>query len=262
MQRFISRLEKFIRNQRFSTTSPLRAKPIAIALAIALAASFGWESIAIAQYVPPPDVGIPGRRRAAGTRLPGSCVRGEVPLTALLPEDAYGLTMFETTTWFWYKPETNATTAEFSLLDEAGNSIYEAILTLPAEAQVVSFTLPEAMTLEADAEYQWYFSIVCDPDDRSQDIFTRGWIRSIEPSPALLEELDLNMGGASAESAAANGLWYDAIATIASQRRQSSQFDPSASETAWRSLLESVDLGDLADVPLSETDLSIAPDQP
>ncbi|MBD2090930.1 DUF928 domain-containing protein [Microcoleus sp. FACHB-1515] len=236
-------------------------KPIALGLAIALAASFSWESIALAQeYVPPPNVGIPGRRRAAGTRAP-SCVTGDIPLTALQPENSYGLKIGESPTWFWYKPETSVTTAEFSLLDAAGNPVYETTLSLPAEAQIVSFTLPEAVSIAADAEYQWYFSIVCNPDDRAQDIFTEGWIRSVALSPALLEELASDTDEVSPESAAANGFWYDALFAIAAQRRQPSPFDSSA-ETAWRSLLESVDLGDLADVPLSETDLSVPPAQP
>lgn len=241
---------------KFSQGKRPRIKLIALGFAIALAASFGWESIALAQYVPPPNVGIPGRRRAAGTRAP-SCVVGDSRLTALLPENSYGLKIGNRPTWFWYKPETTATTAELLLLDGAGNSIYEAILTLPAEAQIVSFTLPEAIALETDTDYQWYFSIICDSDDRSQDIFTDGWIRRVLPPtnlPLLPDLTPLNRAALLGE----NGLWYDALAIIAAQRRTST---PSADEW-WRSLLESVDLGDLADVPLSETDLSFAPDQP
>ncbi|NJL23277.1 MAG: DUF928 domain-containing protein [Leptolyngbyaceae cyanobacterium SM1_3_5] len=266
MQRFTSTLELASSRRSLSTAASSRRsrriQPIALSLAIALAASFGWESIALAQeYVPPPNVGIPGRA-AQRELVPPVRVTGDILLTALLPENSYGLQLDEMpTTWFWYKPETSVTTGEFSLLDEAGNLVYETALSLPAEAQIVSFTLPATIALEPNTDYQWYFSIVCDPDDRAQDLFTEGWIRAITPSPALLEELEFSpSAGVSAESAAANGLWYDAIGSIANQRRNSSQ--TAEAEAAWRSLLESVNLGDLADVPLSETDLSIPPEQP
>ena len=243
--------------QQISTLKFLKGKhriqPIACGLAIALVASLGWESIALAQYVPPPNVGIPGRRRAAGTRAPG-CVTGDVPLTALLPENSYGLKIGNLPTWFWYKPETIATTAEFLLRDRSGNSVYQANLALPADAQIVSFTLPEAVSLEAGAEYQWYFSIVCDPDDRSQDLFTEGWIGSVAPT--------VERNGLSVEALLSGGFWYDAIATIARQRRSSLPLGSNTNSASWRSLLDSVGLGELSDLPLSEADLSITSEQP
>lgn len=243
--------------RRGFAASVIGMKTIAATLAIAIAASLGLESIALAQeYVPPPNIGIPGRRRAAGTRAPGACVSGEIPLTALQPENSYAVTLGNPT-WFWYKPETTAATAEFALLDRSGNSVYEATVTLPAEAQIVSLSLPETIELQPDSDYHWYFSIVCNPDDRSQDLYTEGWVRRVSP-PANLASLPnlapLNRAALLGES----GFWYDAIAIIAAEQRAAMP----AADQGWRSLLESVDLGDVADVPLSETDLSIVTQTP
>jgi hypothetical protein len=57
--------------------------------------------------------------------------------------------------------------------------------------------------LERATEYEWTIAVVVDPDQRADDVVTVGWVMVVE-APTGLEP--------SAQSYAAHGLWYDAMA--------------------------------------------------
>jgi hypothetical protein len=59
---------------------------------------------------------------------------------------------------------------------------------------------------------------------------------------------------------AANGLWYDAIATLATLRRESP--DNVIATNQWTALLESVGLSEFAGMPLPPADLPSEPTMP
>lgn len=210
---------------------------------------------ALAQSYVPPSRGLPGRREGGGTR--GNCVHNAMPLMALMPSTNFGQTIDSSPTLFWYVPQLDATVAEFVLLDDQENVVYTHEMELNGEAGVVRLTVPvvnDKSLLEVGKDYHWYFSLICDPGDRSGDIFVEGWIQRIEPDSALQAQLESASVREQANLYATSGLWHDALSTLADLRLQSSTDEDAMA--AWQTLLGSVDLDAIADEALILSDLT------
>jgi hypothetical protein len=223
-----------------------RLVQLTLALLVSLASPALLIPAALAQQYSPPDRGMPGRREGGGTR--GGCIQEQPSLTALMPDRNYGLVTRDHATLFWYVPSTSAmTVAEFVLLDESNREIYKTAMQLSGKPGIVGLTLPDNQ-IETDKDYHWYFSLVCDPQDRSGDLLTEGWIRQIEPDANLTSKLQAAAPEAQPTIYAEAGIWYAALSTLANQLR--SQSNNPALMQQWRTLLGSVGLEDLADKPL------------
>lgn len=194
--------------------------------------------------------GLPGRRVGGGTRS-GALL----PVTALVPENDLGLTIVENPTFFFYIPKTpSPQIVEFVLNDETGDTVYEKKFTTDGNSGVVGIRLPgdsQIKPMQVGKNYRWYFAIVPNVNDRSNDIYVTGWIKRVQFSPNLVSQLKGKDPLARAGAYAANNLWYDALATIAELRR-SRPNDP-AVEAKWKQLLESVNLEKIAQEPLIES---------
>lgn len=207
---------------------------------------------AIAQTYHPPDVGLPGRREGGGTR--GGCAATDQTLLALVPADNFGYTLEDYPTLYWYIPEIEAETAELVLLNENNDEIYQATFPLPDQAGVISVALPtqsDLPPLAVGQSYHWFFSIICDPDDRSGDLFTDGWIQrtAIPPDSSLAMRLRTASPETKAAIYAEAGIWFDALETLATDRSKTP--DNPQVERQWATLLESVGLTDLIDQPFT-----------
>jgi hypothetical protein len=204
----------------------------------------------------PAAPGLPNRRDAGGTRGGGSCIRNqEDDLVALMPADSYGQTLSGYPTLFWSIPQTEAEAIEFVLLDEAANEIYRTTLHITGEANVIRLSLPVHAglpPLEVGALHRWYFALVCDPADRSADIYTEGWIQRVEPTAELTAEIEAAAVSDRPAIYAVAGLWHDALSAIAEQRYANPE--DVVADASWRSLLESVDLDVVVDHPLHHAD--------
>jgi len=196
----------------------------------------------------PPNRGMPGRREGGGTRG-GSCPVQQPGLTALMPDSNLGLTVASQPTFFWYVPQNSAAAAEFTLLGPDNTERYKTLVTVPTEAGIVSLSLPQDKGLEAGQSYRWYFSLICDPLDRSEDSFTTGWVERIEPNADLSKALKTAPAADLPNLYAQAGLWYDALTALASLRQ--SQPQNTAVVAQWQDLLQSVGLKALADQPVS-----------
>ncbi|MEM9216349.1 MAG: DUF928 domain-containing protein [Cyanobacteria bacterium P01_F01_bin.150] len=249
--------------------------------AIALSAGTlitGLAPTAFAQYNPPADLGLPSRREPGGTRgscpaaLPVSEVNGldisglptslaseqapgtptitavnttskaDLSLTPLMPQDNhFGQTVSPYPTFYWYVPEVTAKAAEFVLIDETDNEIYSVKFQLQQTDQggLISLSLPAnagLAPLKVDQNYKWYFSLICDEFDRGTDIFTDGWVRRVaEPDTPLVTANDY----------AQAGIWFEALEILAEEKRLETD---GVLNPEWRSLLESVGLGDFVEV--------------
>jgi hypothetical protein len=213
-----------------------------------------FASPALAQFTPP-DNGMPGRREGGGTR--GGCATQQPALTALIPKTNLGLTMQDYPTFFWYIPPNTAAAAEFVLLDQNNAEVYTAMVPLTHQAGVVQVSLPTDGTvppLETGSLYHWYFSLICDPLDRSADQFTDGWVQRTHPSEALTQQLATAPDSAKFALYSEAGIWYDAIATLAALRQQ--QPENAEFTQQWQTLLESVGLAAIADQPLAAAQMS------
>lgn len=206
-----------------------------------------------------------GRLRGLGTRE--GCYRVDKPLTAvvgLVPTKA-DLIAAETTEtlppatiidhptfWFYipYSPDAGLS-AEFLLFDENEEDVYKTKFPLKEKPGFISVKLPETSPpLETGKRYTWVFSVICAPDNRSNDIFVHGEIDRIPVDATLQAQLE-TITDPEAESAlyAENQLWSEALTTLAEARRRNLQ--DTTLETDWSNLLESMNLNDLASEPLT-----------
>lgn len=217
-------------------------------LTLAVAGNIMWSAIednsASAQKFVPKKRGLPGRREGGGTR--GACLNSKSNLTAIMPISNSGLTISSHPTFSWYVPETEATMAEFVLLDRNDQEIYQTTFQITGKAGIISLTLPTTTTmppLKADQQYRWKFAIACDNSDASNDMMTEGWIERVNPSPELKSKLSGKSPAEQASLYAAEGIWYDALQILADLRR--TQSTPTT-QTYWQTLLQSVELNNLA----------------
>lgn len=197
--------------------------------------------------------------RASGNREPGAS-RGnscradadEKPITALSPDTNIGWTVGANPTFFFNNSQTDTQLAEFVLLDKEGEVVYETMVELPDKPGVVSLDLSEgersSPSLKQGERYQWYFALICNPNDRSRDVAIDGWIERVERNSSLAAKLQTAQPSERPAVYAEAGVWFDAINSLA-QLRQANPNDPRLVED-WETLLESVDLGKIAKAPL------------
>jgi hypothetical protein len=202
--------------------------------------------------LPVADRGAPGG--TIGAAVQGPCPAVNTPLTALIPTfrsaaaavaEPFGTTTLGHPTFWFYIPysENSQRTAEFVLFNEAEDDVYTTEIKLTNVPGVISIPLPKTVTeLQVGNEYRWVFSMMCDPSNRSGDISVNGWIQRVNLGDVATSQL---LKAASAEEKVEiyfeNGLWYDALTTLAELRRQKPKDDKISAY--WDLLLKSVKLG-------------------
>lgn len=198
----------------------------------------------------PPKRGAPATTAGGATRG-NICVKGKTPLTILVPSSGIGLTMTARPTFLAYVPLTSAKSAEFVLQDDKDNDIYRTTVELSGTPGVVSLRLPEtAPPLKVGKDYLWYFSLVCQPNDRLKDVFVSAWVQRIKPDKTVTETLKrVTLRDRPAVYAEAS-LWYDTVSSLAELRR--SNYRDSTLTNEWVELLDFVGLRNVAREPLSK----------
>ncbi|MEG4911819.1 DUF928 domain-containing protein [Microcoleus sp. B7-D4] len=197
-----------------------------------------------------PDFGAPDNRKK-GTPAGVICPR-DLSIIALIPPSNRGLTVAESPILFAYISQAS-TRLEFILQTQDTNQtlIYETTFTVE-KAGIVGVSIPatrdKKKSIEVGKEYQWVFSVVCDPEDRSTDYYVHGLVQRIEPVPSLTSELANPDPMARAIAYAKNEIWYDTVATLADMRRKAP--DDAMLTAEWRHLLQSQKLDSIANQPL------------
>lgn len=211
------------------------------------------------RFTPPPlpGRGTPGQRGQGASR--GPCRPNEQPLTALVPtwetaikrqrsEDirvtnVWGLTtQAQPTVWF-YVPKAINTSAEFVLQNEAGETLYRTRLVPPQQAGIVRVQLPStAPPLEINKLYRWFFKVksACNPNQFPQLNYVEGWVQRINPTVALSDRLKRATPEERLALFAENGIWFDAVTTLA-ELRISNPTDTSLAAD-WQTLLKAANL--------------------
>ena len=204
----------------------------------------------------PPTLGNTPGGNAPGGRARGGASRGECPsvtqpLTAIVPTtngSVGGLTWSDHPTFWFYVPYalTADRPAEFVLLDEHNKYVYQTTLmsTKNTNAGIIGVTLPDTVTISPGTSYQWVFMVNCEIDN---PIFTRGSIQRPPLDAALAQQIAQAEPLEKVRIYAANGIWFDALTVLATLKAEHP--DDQAIATAWKSLLQSVDLTDVADQP-------------
>lgn len=253
--------------------SLLQLLPVSMALSLGFLASTSFPFLVKAESGPmlisqnitgnwnafqPPKVGLPGQRQDGGGVRGGNnptCPTGS-SLTAVMPTSNIGLTVSETPTLFWYVPATAPVDMEFVLRDEMGKVIDEQTLAVTGTAGIVS--LNPSKPLEVGKSYHWFFSMICNPADRAGDRFVGGWIKRVEMSSNLTQDLEAAKPNDRPAIYARESLWFDTVASLADLHRNNAN-DPTIA-AQWEELLKSVDLAVLAKEPFVKTNQARLPD--
>ena len=213
---------------------------------------------------PPPNRGIAGNRHGAASRIatkdPISEHGSEPPvITAFVPEyqniapgqtGVWGLTTNQYPTFWFYISEIKSPLyrLDFSLLDresQADRLIYQTSLKNPQQAGIINFALPSSsQPLILNKLYRWELKFVLKSNNKSR-IVVKGWIQRSDLDAQLRDRLKQSNSAEQAALYANNGFWYDAFTTVADRHYIQPQ-DPEI-DRVWQILLDSIQLGNLAD---------------
>ncbi len=244
----------------------IRSRFIQTSLAVLMVATVASPSDAV-KFPETSGLDAPARTPSFGTR--GEiCLDPSVrpSLTSLLPQNAIA-TAFGADTdiplslWF-YIPQTNTKDAELTIVDSDGNQVYQKALDLPNTPGTIQVTMPtyqgDGITpmFEAGRIYYWDFALVCDPNERDEDVALGGGIQRLDASTDFLTQLDANDDPvAQAELYAQAGAWQETITLAATVRTQN--------PNTWTELLSSVGLDQVAAAPIvSQSALTVETSTP
>jgi hypothetical protein len=204
-----------------------------------------------------PKPEIQGNRVEQNLKLRCAGYIPPIPLTALIPNSNTGITFSEYPTFLFYIPDADleGVEGEFVLYNENDEKIYTKSIILKEQDSdnIISVEISgsEALPpLEIGKSYYWVFSILFDKVDRSANSDVVGWIKRIEPNSELKHKLETALVQEKPAIYAANGIWYEALASLAKLRCSAPNNVTVASN--WESLLQQVELSEIAIKPLAQ----------
>lgn len=225
------------------STSSFLEKP-ALAITSLPIISNSWK---ITQTYIPPDRGAPESTTTGGTRG-GQCLLSQAKIIPLLiPGNSFGVTLSEYPTFFAYiPPSQEAQEGEFFLAEwfsrENQQDIYNEHFQLPDNAGgIIGLKIPaeKSPPLQLGKKYIWGVRIFCDPEKIEQDgdPLSKGFIELIQPNLSLLERLKNARPLTLPTIYAAQGIWYDALASLMELRSLNPQNSQLIND--WQELLNS-----------------------
>jgi Domain of Unknown Function (DUF928) len=237
-------------------STPLQAVPLRTSL------------IAAISYTPPPppDRGAPGNRGEGASRgCSAKSGAGSQPLMALVPEQSLSPTSAAAITQVWGLTSTDqprfwfsvpydpaeVSTIEFVLQNNQDQTIYRAPVPVPSTPGIISVQLPAtASKLEVNQQYHWFLKVraVCEPNQAPSLEYVEGWVQRTQLDPSLSDRLKQATPQQQAALYAENGIWYDALTTLAELRLAQPRDRAIAQD--WTALLKAVGLENLATQPL------------
>lgn len=202
----------------------------------------------------PPDLDLRGtpsgpREGAAGR---GDCPKLRPPLTALVPQPNWGLTVAEHPAFWFYIPSADcpdiAEKITFVLTDrKTQKEIYQESFQPKKKHGIMAISLPETVSpLELDEQYDWQLSYICTPLGKSpEQIYLKGSVMRVKLPTNLNSQLEATtIERERIVIYAENGFWQDALTRLV-QLYQSQPGDEKI-KADWVNLLRSVDLESLA----------------
>ena len=153
-------------------------------------------------------------------------------LTALVPtyrtsagDLAQDNTLDERPTFWVYAPYalTERVQGSLQLLekDSAGRMAYQPVATVTGTTPgIVGVRLPLGKRLAENQQYKWRFVILCDPNDPTANPSTTAIVSRLPRNSTLEKKLQAAKTPVEkAEIYAQNEIWYEALTTLAEQRR-------------------------------------------
>lgn len=204
---------------------------------------------------PPPPPGPPPGGRVLGGASRGNrqtvCPDLKPALTALAPfteeldsvttvkvTNVWGLTTLEHPTWLFYMPYTQDSgySTEFELQNLKRKTIYRMGINLPKQSGLIRVSLPTtAPRLAVGEQYRWYLKVSCDQKQQSPPTYVEGVIQRVNLNQADTQKLKTATPLQQFAIYAQNGIWYEALATLAEIRQKNPR--DVAIQTEWQNLL-------------------------
>ncbi len=196
----------------------LWTKPVNAILGLSFLIPFAAAEAHI-PFKAPVGLGVPGRRIAAGSRSMENkehqCVANDARVVAMVPQSNMVLTTAKNPVLFFYVPQTSAPQLELVVQDKENSQKFVKQFYKPSsQAGVVKIPIT-ATSLAAGKEYRWFFSIICNPKERSKDQEVEGSIQRINPDSQLLTKLNSATPNERVKFYAEAGYWADTTASLA-----------------------------------------------
>lgn len=156
-------------------------------------------------------------------------------------------------TFFVYVPQIdNPAKAQFTLQDGEGTQeLYTVTFDLDGKEGIIGVTLPDdAEALVVNQPYVWQMGVDCSSEANAMDEFTPDVVVDSSIERVALDDMPTSSSLDTAIYYAEQGIWQDAIATLA-QLRYANSNDVNVTE-AWQDLLALAGLPEVADAPIVE----------
>lgn len=199
----------------------------------------------ISQTFIPPNRGTPKETAGGATR--GGCDFVGDKVIALVPKTNYGLTLSNHPTFYWFVPkiplrDVPVNVAQFVLLDERGDSIFETAFALNNNPGIIGFTPTEkTLNLEIGKPYHWFLNVYCGSEESEIYQTVDGWIERTKGSPELSQKVKTATTSQLSSIYAGSGIWYDALDNLIHQRCTAPEDE--RVKNNWRALLVSASVG-------------------
>ncbi len=189
---------------------------------------------------------------SAGGATRGGCAEQAPSLISVMPKNKVGLTFNKYPTFFWHIAKSNAKTAEFLLLNENDDVIYETNFNLPDKPGIFAFTLPpEAPGLEINQKYHWFLSVNCSSEDTDDTMTVEGWVERTRPNLFVRIKLNKLEPKYRSKIYTEAGIWLDAITHVAKYRCTLPH--DSDVKLYWDQLLTSIGFPEFVSEPLDNS---------
>ncbi|MBD2578369.1 DUF928 domain-containing protein [Oscillatoria sp. FACHB-1406] len=175
------------------------------------------------------------------------CPIAKIPLTAIAPNKDGNTNIILTaqthpSLWF-YNPYESQLTGEFSI-SQQGKQIYQQTLQLSGKAGLIGITLPTALPgLSLNEEYNWNLTLICNPQDRAEDLYVGGSIKRVNSTPNFTPQLTA-MPQDKAKLYALDGLLPETLTTIV---RDLSPKDKATAQLYWTQVMQELGLEKLSE---------------
>jgi hypothetical protein len=214
------------------------------------------------------DKGAPVPRQAGATRGLSYCLSEDKCLVAILPafdtnspkisDTSVLTTTSDYPSVLFYVSESTAQTLEFRFKDSVSGKTYTLSMIPPKKGGVVSVNLANLKDstgkplppLVAGKIYDWDYTLVLDPQDRSNNPNVDGKMTRLELDPTLTQMLQQASPQERIALYGANRIWYDLIATLYQERQKDPNNPALASQ--WAEVLQTIKLDQFAKVPAAK----------
>jgi hypothetical protein len=202
----------------------------------------------------PPDRSAPGNRGEGASR---GCTTGDQPLTALVPSyrqpdgltEVWGMTSQAQPSFWFYLPYEPATiqSLEFVVQDDQEETLYRGEIPAPNRSGMMQVKLPADTSLSVGKSYHWFFKVttLCAANQPATLTYVEGWVQRQALAAVVSDRLQQATPQQRETIYAENGIWYDALNTLA--ERWSANPTDAALARDWKELLGAIGLADLAE---------------